>query len=120
MTEDPPPSDRRTLTSDERALLNGFLVAEFDGVAALRVQAGQVLASSGCTCGCGTIDLHVPSDAPRSSSRRRMPLEREVVGAEGQPIGGLLLFLDDGWLSLLEVYSFGEPLLLPPPHRVRW
>ncbi len=110
----------RPLTSNERALLDGFLRQEFEGVEALRVRAGEVLASPGCTCGCGTIDLHVPPGTPRSSARSPLLVEGELVGADGVPIGGLLLFLDDGRLAGLEVYSFDDPLPLPLAEQVRW
>ena len=109
----------RALTDDEQDLLAACLSADFDGVEALRAQARQALASPGCTFGCGTIDLHVPH-APRSSASSPLPVEGEVVGPGGEPIGGLLVFLDDGRLAGLEVYSFGDPLPLPPADQVRW
>lgn len=110
----------RPLTSNERAVLDRFLVQNFDGVEALRLQARHVLASPGCTCGCGTINLHVPHDAPKSSSGSHLPIEGELLGADGEPIGGLLLFLDDGRLAGLEVHSFDDPLPLPLADQVRW
>lgn len=85
------------------------------------MQARQVSASPGCTCGCGTIDLHVPDDGPPSSASSPVPVEGTVVGAGGEPIGGLLLFVDDGRLSSLEVYSLvDDPLPMPLPERVQW
>ncbi len=87
----------------------------------LRVQARQVSASPGCTCGCGTLDLHVPDTVPRSAASGPVPVEGTVVGADGEPIGGLLLFVEDGRLSSLEVYSLVDyPLPMPLPERVRW
>lgn len=119
-----PLASPRVLTSNERALLDGFLRQEFNGVEALRVQARHVLASPGCTCGCGSIDLHVPDDAPTSSSRSPLPVEGEVLGDGGEVgdvIGGLIVFLDEGRLSYLEVYSFlDDPLPLPHADEVRW
>jgi hypothetical protein len=116
----PHQGDVRALTSNERAVLNAFLLHEFDGVEALRVQARQVLASPGCSCGCGSIDLHAPNDTPMSSAGSPLPVEGEVLGDDGKPIGGLLLFLDDGRLTGLEVYSFDDPLPMPLPDQVRW
>jgi hypothetical protein len=117
-----PQTSPRVLSDNERALLDGFLRPDFDGVEALRVQAPLVLASQGCTCGCGTIALHMPAGTPRSSAHSPLPVEGEVVGADGEPIGGLLLFLDDdGRLSSLEVYThLDDPLQLPPADEVRW
>ena len=117
---EPNEMDVRPLTRSERALLDAFLGNEFEGVAELRVQASQVSASPGCTCGCGTIDLHVPDAVPTSSASSPVPVEGTVVGGDGEPIGGLLLFIDGGHLSGLEVYSYDEPLPLPRPEQVRW
>ncbi|MGY1639494.1 hypothetical protein ACI78V_22840 [Geodermatophilus sp. SYSU D00742] len=111
----------RPLTSSERALLDALLGHAFDGVEQLRVQARRVTASPGCTCGCGTLDLHVPDTVPLSPATGPVPVEGTVVGADGEPVGGVLLVVDGGRLSCLEVYPLGsEPLPLPDPLRVRW
>jgi hypothetical protein len=48
-------------------------------------------------------------------------VEGKVVGADGEQIGGLILFVTDGRLSSLEVYDFvDERLPMPSPDRVRW
>ncbi|WP_141137496.1 hypothetical protein [Blastococcus mobilis] len=111
----------RPLTSSELALLDALLRHDFHGVHELRVQAHQVCASPGCTCGCGSLDLQVPDTVPRSPACSPVPVEGTVVGADGEPIGGLLLFVDGGRLSGLEVYSLDDdPLPMPHPDRVRW
>jgi len=123
MSGDPSPKEAgvRPLASNERELLDALLRREFPGVGELRLQARQTSASPGCTCGCGTIALHVPDDSPRSSASHLVPVEGTVVTAEGEPIGGLLLFVDDGRLSSLEVYAYGDdPLPMPRPEQVRW
>ena len=33
-----------------------------------------------------------------------------VLDANGEPIGGVIVFLDDGYLALLEVYSYDRPI----------
>ena len=49
------------------------------------------------------------------------PIEGEVLDEEGDPVGGLLLFLLSGRPYDLEVYSYADtPLPLPEPERVRW
>ena len=122
MTGGPPQAlGARPPTSSELALIDAFLSRDFHGVEALRVQARRVSVSPGCTCGCGTLDVHVPDTAPRSSASGPVPVVGTVIGAEGEEIGGLLLFVHDGLLSSLEVYGFGdEPLPLPRPEQVRW
>ena len=108
---------RRPLTTTERALLDALLDQEFDGVAELRAQARRATASTGCECGCVTLDLHVPDDAPVSSAAGTAPVEGTVVDAAGEPIGGVLLFVERGRLSGLEVHSRDEPLPYPVPLR---
>jgi hypothetical protein len=110
---------RRPLTPTERSLLDALLDHEFDGVAELRAQARHATASTGCECGCVTIDLHVPGHLPASSAASPAPVEGTVVDAAGEPIGGVLLFVHEGRLSGLEVYSFDEPLPFWAPERVR-
>ena len=100
-------------------MLAALLAHDFPGVQALRGQSRTVLASRGCTCGCGTIDLHVPVPGMPAAVRSRVPVEAAVLAADGSPAGGVLLFVDEGVLSGLEVYSFGEaPLAMPAPDLV--
>jgi hypothetical protein len=114
-------TDQRRLSQGERALLDDLLAHDFAGVEPLREQARNVLATRGCECGCGTINLTPQDqDAPRSTSSSPAEAEGRVLGADGEAIGGLLLFLKDGLLSSLEVYSYDEPLPLPEPRRVIW
>jgi hypothetical protein len=111
----------RSLTDNERELIEAFLRADFPGVGELRAQARHASASPGCTCGCGTINLHIPDDSPRSSASNPAPVEGAVVDADGETIGGLLLFVAAGRLSGLEVYSLvDDPLPMPLRERVRW
>jgi hypothetical protein len=110
---------RRALTRTERSLLDSLLDHEFDGVAELRVQVEHATASSGCECGCGMIDLHVPPHLPVSSAAGPVPVEGTVLDASGEPIGGVLLFVEHGRLAGLEIYSNDEPLPFWAPERVR-
>jgi hypothetical protein len=61
----------RPLTRPERVLLDAFLAHELPGVGELRAQARATTATRGCTCGCGTIDLHVPVTGARSGRGQR-------------------------------------------------
>ena len=111
----------RPLTAKESALLDALLSEDFDGVEALRVQAASVLARSGCSCGCGTIELVPQGDPPLSEAVSPVPVEGTATDGAGGPNGGLLLFVREGLLNSLEIYSFGEePLPLPDPSRVTW
>jgi hypothetical protein len=89
--------------------------------AALRAQLDVAQARPGCPCGCGSIDVLLPAGTATRSARTGagVLVEGDVLDEQGQAIGGLLLFLDDGLLHDLEVWSVGDPLDLPPIDRTR-
>jgi hypothetical protein len=104
------------------------LSVEAPGVQALRQQAAVATVVVKCSCGCATIDLAVdPSLAPRSTLTRSPVIEtRTKPSADDDPTVPfeLLLFLDDGWLSSLEIVyyedtvprEFPTPEDFEPPH----
>lgn len=115
----------RPLTASERNLLHLILSKEFDSVGDLRAQADRVLAYSSCLCGCGSIGFEHPNGfrpGPAGvTPKTRVALDPIVSNQDGQEIGGLILFLRDGLLDDLEVYSYGsDPLPLPQVERVRF
>lgn len=100
---------------------DGFLSHEFPGVQELRQQAQFVTAKKGCDCGCGTIEfVHDERPVPRSPATNPVPVDAPVVASDGSDLGGLILFVRDGLLQSLEVYSHSEPLPLPKPGEVKW
>lgn len=101
-------------------MLDGLLAHDFRGVEELRLQARDALAKKGCSCGCGTIDFVVLGSQPTSEAASPVPIEGRVRGAYGEDVGGLLLFVTDGLLGSLEVYSYDEPLPLPRLDQVTW
>jgi hypothetical protein len=111
----------RPLRAQERMLLDRLLSHDFLGVEALRQQAVDVTAAPGCPCGCGTLDLRPGPGSPPSTAVSPVPVEGELF-EDGVCTGGLLLFVEGGLLSSLEVYSHGDrpPLPLPSPERVQW
>ncbi len=110
----------RPLDPNERTLLDGFLAPDFDGVAALRDQVRGVRGAPGCTCGCGSLDLFVDATSPASTAASPIPSEGIVLDNAGDEVGGPILFLVAGHLSYMEVYSFFDPLPLPPAEQVQW
>lgn len=78
-------------------------------------------AQQGCGCGCGTINLRVDrAAAPMVVLNGSLaPGEAEVLSETGEPEGGLIVFVRDGYLSSLEVYSYGGPAALPSVDRIR-
>ena len=112
--------EARPLSVNEQALVDALLAPDFPGVEPLRQQAMALLAQPGCRCGCGTIDLLPQGDVPRSTTRSPVPSEGRLRSVTGDGIGGLLLFLEHGLLTSLEVYSYAEPLPLPLLEQVQF
>ena len=110
---------RRPLADDERAVLDALL-ARANGAAAesLREQAARAEAVPGCSCGCGSIDLFVPTDAPVTGLPDGPAAGANLNDAAGEPVGGVLLFVRDGFVDRLEVYSYVDPLPMPPSERL--
>jgi hypothetical protein len=105
---------RRPLAEEERAALDFLLTADFPGVDELRLQAPAMQVVGRCPCGCATIEFEVDADrAPAAVVVPRVPVE--ASGAD-KPFG-LLLFVDDGHLSSLEIWSTDDEMwdTFPPP-----
>ena len=117
-----PSADRapRPLTRTERALLDALLAHDFPGAPVLREQVREVTSTPGCTCGCGTLDLHVADSAPTVAAGGPAPVEGTIRGTDGRPTGGVLLFVEDGRLARLDITSYGDPLPVPAVEQVTW
>jgi hypothetical protein len=101
----------RQLTPAEGAVLALLLSVEFPGVDALRVQAGSATVVGGCNCGCPSIAIAVPDNAPLALglTSRLAPAEG-VVSPQGHDVPGeIILFVDDGRLSYLEYVYYEAP-----------
>jgi hypothetical protein len=89
------------------------LLSQLDG---LRVRPG-------CPCGCGTLDLEPAGGRSQNNNFpiTPMPGSIDVIDTSGEVVGGIILFVDGGQLSTLEIYSFDDqPLQLPPRARLRF
>jgi hypothetical protein len=105
----------RPLSDAEKCIIDFLLSQEFPGADELRSQVDQTLAIGKCDCGCPTINLKVAESAPRSlpqSGRGPLPYEGSVAPGGDDPVGGIILFSSDGYLSSLEFYGFEDS----PPH----
>ena len=105
---------RRKLSREERDILDFLLTADFPGAGELRLQAPFASAVGRCPCGCATISLDVDrTQAPRAAVVDHAPVH---ASASSGP-EGLLLFVDDGYLSGLEIYTTDHeaPSVFPPP-----
>lgn len=113
----------RALTERERLLLNALVAQDFFGAPEIRTQIAVSMATQGCECGCGTIALRVDHNgatAVPEPAANPLPGEAHVLDDQGEIIGGLIAFHQDGWLTALEIYTWGdEPLPLPDIDRIR-
>ena len=111
----------RPLTENERLLLEALTSQSFAGAEGLRRQIQWASAQPGCGCGCGTINLRCDEDQaePAPVAKSPVPGEAHVLDDRGDVIGGLLLFARNGYLSALEIFTFGDPGPLPSADRIR-
>ena len=114
-------NDYRPLTGRQRETLDFLLSIETPGVEELRRQAKFALAKA-WDCGCASIDLVVDQEhAPRSSITARPATEtRSKERDDPQRIFDHLLWVEDGWLSGIELVEYGferhedAPDVFPP------
>jgi len=112
----------RPLRPEERAVLTALLNhADFDGRDALLAQIELARVVGYCGCGCASVDLAVEDSAPQTGVAYPIPNQATILTADGEAVGGLLVFIRDGCLSMLEVYNYcGEPISpLPPTERLQ-
>jgi len=96
----------RPLTQQERALLDFLLTRDFPGREALLRQAETVrTAGRSCGCGCPSFSLKPDLALPAPDVPDRMPTDAHGSDPGGNAVG-VLLFVNDGYLSDVEVYSF--------------
>ena len=102
----------RPLLPEERETLLALLHhADFEGRDALVAQADSARVDWCCACGCATVNLTVDPSAPSAGrTYRPIPNEAEVVDADGESIGGVIVFADDGYLSNLAIFWYFEPI----------
>jgi len=99
----------RVLSGDERRVLSLLLSPEFEGVQELRWQADRAVVVGRCRCGCPTIDIDVPSDAPPAAIRGSLsPVEASVSEEEDGIPGQIILFVHDGRISSMEYVYFSD------------
>ena|SRR5579872_6719851 len=99
----------RELTDREKTLLEFLLSSPFPGRDELLQQAEIVKARGTCLCGCPTIDLTVdPRQAAPAIVRSRVPVEANGFDTRGDAVL-VMLFVDNGYMSMLEVVAVGQP-----------
>jgi len=103
-------ADPRGLNEPERSIIEMLLAPDFPGSKELRAQVPDAVVVDTCDCGCPTVDIIVPRSAPRSEvSGPLAPYEGRVTPSSDEPIGEILLFVDEGYISSLEYVSYADP-----------
>jgi hypothetical protein len=103
---------QRPLSPAERRVLDLMLTQDFPGAESLRSQLPYVQVVGRCDCGCATIDIEVAPEAPHAApdlQGRVLPVTGFVGADIDQPRAGIIVFVDEGFLSRLEIYSMAEP-----------
>jgi hypothetical protein len=110
----------RPLRRRERETLEVLLAVDFPGAEALRAQLPGTVVTGRCTCGCPSVDLEPPADAPLAGVATSVPVEALGMGPYGEVEAMVLLFVHDGRLSSLEYAPLEErtPTTFPPVHRI--
>jgi hypothetical protein len=103
----------RPLTQTERAVIERLLGSPFPGSDELLAQLRHTVVDGGCRSGCATISLSVD----RSAAAPAPVMSAAPVSADiSDGVCYVVLLVDDGFLSCLEVHSIGEPVRdLPQP-----
>jgi hypothetical protein len=84
----------------ERAALGAILShADFAGRAALLDQVDAARVIGGCDCGCATVDLAAKDAQASHAIAYPIPNEAAVLDAQGEIVGGMLVFVRDGYLA---------------------
>ena len=106
----------RRLSEAESQVLTSLLALGFSGVTELRCQALSARVVGKCSCGCASVELEVDKEqCPPSSASRPIPAQATVLDPSGNPVGGVIIFLEGGYLSYFEIYSFDKPIAVFPP-----
>ncbi|MFI6689218.1 hypothetical protein [Streptomyces sp. NPDC050485] len=104
-------------------LLEALLKGDDPVHRALRAQIPHLRVAGHCTCSCASIDLGLDETLTPAALIADDPVvaEAEVVDADGQPIGGVLVFAHAGYLSYLETYTWLDEQItqFPSPDRLR-
>ncbi|MDQ3725034.1 MAG: hypothetical protein M3335_03930 [Actinomycetota bacterium] len=114
--------ESRRLKPEETAVIRVLLDhADFAGRDELLEQVPGARVVGRCGCGCATVELAVDRAPAEDAPPYPIPNQATVLDEDGNPIGGVLLFVKDGCLAELEVYSFeDEPIrVFPGTDRLR-
>ncbi|MFJ4910662.1 hypothetical protein ACIQCR_34855 [Streptomyces sp. NPDC093249] len=112
----------RPLNPVERAVLEHVLASDFTGSSELRSQIVSAEVVAAWAPGSVSIDLRVLEPVRRASlGAGIVPVDAQVLDEQGQYIGELLVWVEDGALAGLEYAWITDkmPTALPPVERIR-
>jgi hypothetical protein len=99
----------RALSEREAEVLTFLLSLDDPRLAPLREQAASAVVTGMCSCGCASIYLEVDRDRYPPVSLCSPVVSTTTREADTNQTFGLLVFLDEGWLSQLEIWWIDEP-----------
>ena len=86
----------------------------------LRGQRARAVVTGMCTCGCASVNLDVDREHSRPADICGQPISADLNASQADLTNpnehyGLMVFLDEGWLSLLEIWWIENPPKQFPP-----
>jgi hypothetical protein len=107
----------RPLSDREIATLDLMLGIDDPRLDPLREQARNLVVTWECTCGCATVNFDVDRNRTAAAVDLCNPVTETQVRApyDREDFCELILFLEDGWLSSLEIVWYAKPIPEVPP-----
>lgn len=103
----------RPISYREREIVEKMLSSGFAGSEILRLQLQHAAVKE--VLEDGTLEFRIPADLPLASIPVRVPVEAEVLDADGTPIL-ILLHVVDGKLHELEIVKGDDSMIKCAPH----
>ncbi|MFC9703642.1 hypothetical protein ACFTWD_23430 [Streptomyces sp. NPDC056943] len=104
------------LSTDATATLSALLAGPDPVSSALRAQIPYARVTGRCGCGCATVDLTVDRAAVPPAPEHGNPAADAWYAVPDD--AGVMVFTEDGYISLLEIYSASsEPITAWPKPR---
>jgi len=114
------PKVRRRISSSELEVLSAWLAHDVPGAERLRSQlSAEMEVYSSCDCGCSSIGF-VHAAESTGQGRSIFGIDAEVVGEDGESIGGMMLTIRGGQLYDVDVHSWFDEIPFPTVHQVRF
>jgi len=108
----------RPISDREIDVLRAWLDHDVPGAADLRLQlTEETRVRRSCDCGCASIGFEHEETEPGVSA---FGVHAEIVDADGQSIGGMVLLTKNGRLHDVDIHSWFDEFAFPELSSVRW